>query len=134
MTNQAMKSAASDASADGAALSADPVETERRRKRKEKVVSAQIYAWSSVFAGLARWEIAGRYVVKNPLFLATPTQAMVSIGKMIANGELAYHTWVSAQEFLIGFSMAVVAGVLIGLAIATFEKAANTLNPWRSRS
>ena len=86
MTNQTMKSAASDASADGAALSDDPVEAERRRKRKAKAVSAQIYAWSSVFVGLAMWEIAGRYVVKNPLFLATPTQAIVSIGKMIVNG------------------------------------------------
>ena len=136
MANQTIKGAASDASADGAApasdQAADPVEAERQRKRKAKAVTAQIYACCSVFAGLAMWEIAGRYVVKNPLFLATPTQAIGSIGKMIANGELAYHTWVSAQEFLIGFSMAVVAGVLIGLAIAMYEKAANILNPWVS--
>ena len=132
MTNQAMRSAAADASADGAALSTDQIEAERKRKRSAKAVTAQIYAWSSIFAGLAMWEIAGRYIVKNPLFLATPTQAAVSIGKMIANGELAYHSWVSGQEFLIGFTAACIAGVVIGLLMATMEKAAFTLNPWVS--
>ena len=130
MTNQLVKGAAADASADRAALPSESIEKERRRKRTAKAVTAQIYAWASIFTGLLLWEIAGRYVVKNPLFLATPTQAIVSIGKMIANGELAYHSWVSAQEFLIGFIAACVAGVVIGLLMATMEKAAFTLNPW----
>ena len=130
MTNQAIKGAASDAAADAAAPPREHIENIRRRKRTARKVQAQIYAWSSVFIGLAGWEVAGRFFVKNPLFLATPTQAIVSIAKMIANGELAHHAWVSTQEFLIGFIAACVAGILLGLLIATFEKAADTLNPW----
>lgn len=130
MTNQAIKGAAADAAADAAAPPREHIEMMRKRRRTERVVRAQIYAWTSVFTGLLAWELAGRFYVKNPLFLATPTQALVSIGKMIASGELAYHAWVSAQEFLIGFIAACIAGILVGLLIATFEKAADTLNPW----
>ena len=130
MTNQAIEGAAADAAADVAAPPREHMEMMRRRRRTARTVRAQIYAWASVFTGLMAWEIAGRFVVKNPLFLATPTQAIVSIGKMVASGELAHHAWVSAQEFLIGFITACIAGIIIGLLIATFEKAADTLNPW----
>jgi NitT/TauT family transport system permease protein len=86
----------------------------------------------SVLVGLALWEIAGRYLVHNKLFLATPLQALAKIGATLATGELQQDAWVSTQEFLIGFVIASLAGILIGLLIARSQFIADALNPWVS--
>ena len=113
-----------------AVLPSDLIEKERKRKRTSKALKAQFFAWTSVFSGLIIWEIVGRYLVQNALFLATPIQAVGSIVVLVKSGELAHHAWVSGQEFLIGFVIACVTGVILGLLIASFERVANTLNPW----
>ena len=104
----------------------------KRQSRSGRAARAQMTAALSVFIGLALWEIAGRYLVKNTLFLATPLQALGKIGSTLATGELQNHAWVSMQEFLIGFVAASLAGILIGLFIARSEHTANALNPWIS--
>jgi NitT/TauT family transport system permease protein len=86
----------------------------------------------SVFVGLALWEVTGRFFVQNKLFLATPLQALGKIGATLRTGELQHHAWVSTQEFVIGFIIASLAGILIGLVIARTETVANALNPWVS--
>lgn len=96
------------------------------------MAGTQMTAAASVIAGLALWEIAGRFLVQNKLFLATPLQAIEKIGLTIASGELQRHAWISAQEFLIGFVAASVAGILIGLYMARSERTAAALNPWVS--
>lgn len=108
--------------------------TSRRKpdSRTARAARRQLTATLSVFIGLALWEIAGRYFVKNKLFLATPLQALDKIGATLATGELQHHAWVSTQEFLIGFVVASLAGILIGLFIARSERVANALNPWVS--
>jgi len=93
---------------------------------------AQGTAFLSVLTGLALWEVVGRYMVKNKLFLATPLQAIEKIGETILSGELAHHSWVSIQEFMIGFVVACIAGIAIGLFMARSERTANALNPWVS--
>jgi NitT/TauT family transport system permease protein len=105
------------------------------RKRPSKTARAargRITAVLSVFGGLFLWEIAGRYLVQNKLFLATPLQALGKIGATLATGELQHHAWVSTQEFLVGFIIASIAGILFGLVIARSELVANALNPWVS--
>jgi len=112
-----------------------PTQKTARRKRAMRggrAARAQLTALISVLGGLALWEIAGRYLVKNKLFLATPLQALEKMGATIATGELQHHAWVSAQEFLVGFIAASLAGILIGLFIARSETVANALNPWVS--
>jgi NitT/TauT family transport system permease protein len=115
---------------DVAVLPSDLIEKERKRKRTSKALKAQFFTWTSVFSGLIIWEIVGRYLVQNALFLATPIQAVGSIVVLVQSGELQHHAWVSGQEFLIGFVIACVTGVILGLLIASFERVANTLNPW----
>jgi len=68
----------------------------------------------SVAGGLLLWECVARLLIKNPLFLAAPSETMVALVAIIRSGELGLHVWVSAIEFLIGFGIAVVAGIAIG--------------------
>lgn len=125
-----LRGASTEAAGDVAVLPSDLIEKERKRKRASKAFKARVLAWTSVISGLIIWEIIGRYLVQNALFLATPLQAAGSIVVLVKSGELAHHAWVSGQEFLIGFVIACITGVILGLLIASFERVANTLNPW----
>lgn len=101
-------------------------------RRAGRALKTQRTAAVSVFTGLLIWEVVGRYLVENKLFLATPLQALGEIWATLLTGELIHHSWVSAQEFFIGFIAAVIAGIAVGLAIASSPRAADALNPWVS--
>ncbi|MCC6609767.1 MAG: ABC transporter permease [Burkholderiales bacterium] len=79
---------------------------------------------------MAAWELIGRFLVANSLFLATPLQAVEALGNMWIGGELQRHIWSSTQEFVIGFLIGSASGIAIGLAIATSRNAAAIFNPW----
>jgi NitT/TauT family transport system permease protein len=85
-----------------------------------------------VLAGLVLWELVGRFVVKNALFLATPSQTALALGKLWSDGTLQHHAWVSTQEFVLGFALAVLLGIPIGLVTASWRRPAAMLNPWIS--
>ena len=125
-----------EAAQDGTVVSAPPPNpssvSRKRSSQTARVARRRLTAALSVFVGLAVWEITGRYFVQNKLFLATPLQALGKIGATLGTGELQHHAWVSTQEFVIGFVVASLSGILIGLAIARTESVANALNPWIS--
>lgn len=109
--------------------------TAAQRKRKERVrrsVSRAAWTWGSVLAGLGLWQFIGMFVIKNSLFLATPTASIAAIGELWQKGELQRDTIVSFEEFAIGFAIAVAAGILIGLLTASFEPVKLALTPWIS--
>jgi NitT/TauT family transport system permease protein len=85
---------------------------------------------ASVVGGLIFWELLGRFVISNTLFLATPLQALAELWTMAQSGELQIHILVSGQEFLYGFFIASAAGILIGLLIASFRPVNAILSPW----
>jgi NitT/TauT family transport system permease protein len=85
----------------------------------------------SILAGLALWEALSRFVA-NALFLAAPSQIVAAIGKLAATGELGRHMSISGVEFLLGYSIAAVLGIALGLAMASSERARQALQPWVS--
>jgi len=114
---------------------AQPAATpQRRRTRRGKTSLGQRQAltWLSVLIGIALWEFVGSVIVQNSLFLATPWQTMMALWKLAASGVLWHHSWVSLQEFVIGFVMAVAIGIPVGLATASSPRAASLINPWVS--
>jgi NitT/TauT family transport system permease protein len=86
----------------------------------------------SVMGGLLLWEFASRVVVANPLFLASPSQIFVAIIRLAETGELWRHVSVSAGEFAIGYVIASVIGIALGLAMASSVTAKQVLQPWIS--
>jgi NitT/TauT family transport system permease protein len=83
----------------------------------------------SILAGLTLWEIAGR-LTANPLFFVPPSEVAVAFWKLLQSGQLARDSWVSAQEFFIGFGLAVLAGIPLGILIATSRLASAYVEPW----
>ena len=86
----------------------------------------------SVVGGLTLWELISRFVVANALFLAAPSQIAVAIYNLARSGQLWHHVGVSSAEFTLGYVIACVLGIALGLAMAssaTFKQAAQ---PWVS--
>jgi NitT/TauT family transport system permease protein len=86
----------------------------------------------SIATGLALWEVLSRLVVANPLFLAAPSQILGAIVSLAATGELWRHIGVSGLEFLIGYAIASVLGIALGLAMASSPLAKQVTQPWIS--
>jgi NitT/TauT family transport system permease protein len=86
----------------------------------------------SIIFGLALWEMLSRFVVANPLFLAAPSQIFAAVISLAASGELWHHMAVSGLEFLIGYVIACVIGIALGLAMASSAVAKQVCQPWIS--
>lgn len=85
----------------------------------------------SVIGGFLLWEIVARFVGSS-LFLAAPSQIIVAIGELWQSGELAKHAKISAGEFIVGYSVACVAGIVIGMVMAASPGWKQALQPWVS--
>src|ERR1700736_536620 len=77
------------------------------------------------------WEIAGRSG-RWPLILAPISDIWVKFLQLAASGELMRHVLVSVNEFLVGFVIAAVLGVLLGIAIASSDRVRDFVDPWVS--
>ncbi|HEY4072921.1 MAG TPA: ABC transporter permease [Herbaspirillum sp.] len=86
----------------------------------------------SVAGGLALWEIVSRLFVTNPLFLAAPSQIFVALVQLTKSGRLGYDIWVSTVEFVLGYCIAALIGIVLGLTMASSERAKQALQPWVS--
>ena len=86
----------------------------------------------SVAGGLALWELISRYLVANSLFLAAPSQIAVAIHNLARSGQLWHHIGVSSMEFVLGYIIACVIGIVLGLAMAASVTAKQALQPWVS--
>jgi NitT/TauT family transport system permease protein len=86
----------------------------------------------SIVCGLALWEFLSRVVVANPLFLAAPTQIFGAVITLSESGELWHHVAVSGLEFLIGYVIASLLGIALGLAMASSDIAKQACQPWIS--
>jgi NitT/TauT family transport system permease protein len=86
----------------------------------------------SVLGGLALWELISRYLVANALFLAAPSQIVIAVIKLAHSGQLWRDIVVSASEFALGYVIASVLGIALGLAMAWSKTAKQSLQPWVS--
>ena len=86
----------------------------------------------SIAGGLVAWELVGRLVISNSLFLATPTQIAAQIYNLMRSGELFIHMGVSGAEFGIGLIISIILGIALGFLIATNKIASAILGPWIS--
>jgi NitT/TauT family transport system permease protein len=86
----------------------------------------------SVVGGLLLWELVSRFLVANTLFLAAPTQIFAAIVALAKTGELWQHLRISAIEFALGYVIASVLGIVLGLAMAESAVMKRVLQPWIS--
>ncbi len=82
----------------------------------------------SVVAFLATWQIVGSGI--NPILLATPSAVAVSFYRITADGSLA-PAFLRAMEVLaVGFGLAALVGIAVGVLMGRKETAGAVLSPY----
>src|SRR5919205_1463091 len=75
-------------------------------------VRSRAWGLGSIIGGLLLWELVSRFIVGSKLFLAAPSQVVLALIDLAGSGELEKHIYVSGVEFLLGYTVACVLGVL----------------------
>ena len=79
---------------------------------------------------MAVWEILGRWVIHNDLVFAPLSRILLRLFTMTMSGELWKHLAASGTAFGIGYTSAVLIGMLLGFFIATRPRFAFYIEPW----
>jgi len=88
---------------------------------ERRPVPRWIVTLASIAAVLIFWEIAGRQI--NPVFGSYPTAISVAFWELLVSGQLWTALFESLQPFLLGYGLAIVIGVPLGLLIGGFRVA-----------
>ncbi len=78
---------------------------------------------------LALWEIAPRLGLVEAAFLPPLSEVLLTGWKLILNGQLFTHLQASIGRSLVGFFVAVLFAIPLGLAIGWYKNFADTINP-----
>lgn len=75
------------------------------------------------------WELAPRLGLVKPIFTSSPSRILIAGRWLFANG-LWYDIWVSLTEFWLGFGLAVLIGIPLGIGLGWFRRLRATLEPF----
>lgn len=84
----------------------------------------------SIVGGLALWQLVISVFRPNELAVVGPAQIARDAGDLFSAGTLGTDIGVSLVQLLAGLAIAVVAGVLTGLALGTKRWLASAVGPW----
>ena len=85
-----------------------------------------------MIAFLLFWEFSVRSGWVNPLFTSSPTRIFATGFEMFADGSIYPDLWVSAQEFVLGYGLAVIVGVPLGILMGWYTRLNALLDPFVS--
>ncbi|MBI3226457.1 MAG: ABC transporter permease [Mycolicibacterium cosmeticum] len=83
----------------------------------------------AILAFLAVWETAPRIGLVDKVFLPPFSEVAQTFVELVGNGQLAEHVSASLSRALVGFAIAVVVSIPLGVAIAWYKPVADFLNP-----
>jgi ABC-type nitrate/sulfonate/bicarbonate transport system permease component len=70
-------------------------------------------AWLAWAGFLVLWQVVGS--ILNPIYLSTPTAVAAAAWRLIASGDLQAATLISVRSLIIGFLLALAAGIPVGI-------------------
>jgi NitT/TauT family transport system permease protein len=89
---------------------------ERRERPLQNSIRRHAPFWTSIFAGLALWEIAGRSTSKA--FMVPFSETLVRLWQLVTGGQFIAQLIDSSILFVTGFVLALVVGMPLGLLLA----------------
>jgi NitT/TauT family transport system permease protein len=102
------------------------------RRRTSAALRARAISTTAVVVFMLAWEGVVRFGVVNPLFTSSPTRIVKEFIRMLSEGVLAKDIRVSGTEFLMGYSLAIVVGILVGIAMGWYRDVSAALQPFVS--
>ena len=104
---------------------ADIADTDKQASQPEPAERRPLPRWAitltSIVCALILWEIFGRRV--NPIFGSYPSAIAVAFWDLARSGQLTEALYQSLRPFLLGYALAIVVGVPLGLFIGGFRTA-----------
>jgi ABC-type nitrate/sulfonate/bicarbonate transport system permease component len=73
----------------------------------------------SVVGGLIAWQIIAVNEWINPLFFPKLTVVADRMEELARSGDLQNHIWATLSTFLLGLTLAVLFGMIVGIALAS---------------
>ncbi len=84
----------------------------------------------SIAAVLILWEYLSASGAVNPLVLPSPLTIAGTFERMVANGGMFVDIWVSTARIIVGFTVAFLLAIPLGLLSGSNQVARNLLRPW----
>jgi ABC-type nitrate/sulfonate/bicarbonate transport system permease component len=100
--------------------------TTSRWRRNENFVLGTI----SVIAFLIFWELSAVLGWANPLFTSSPSRILAAGYEMFRDGSIWPDLAVSAQEFVLGYGLAIIVGVPLGILMGWYSRLNAVLDPF----
>lgn len=123
---------------EGESLAGSPAEAVRLvvplhpRRRTSQALRARVISTTAVVVFMVAWESIVRFGVVNPLFTSSPSRIVVTFLGMLREGVLAKDIRVSGTEFVIGYSLAILVGIVVGIAMGWYRDVSAALQPFVS--
>ncbi len=76
------------------------------------------------------WEYAGTSGLINPLFISAPSKILRAAVGMVQQGDIWNDQYVSGTEFVIGFAIAIVIGIPLGMLLGWYRTVYYLLDPF----
>jgi len=100
--------------------------TASRWKRNENFVLGTM----SVIGFLIFWELSVAFGWANPLFTSAPSRIIAAGYEMFRDGSIWADLAVSAEEFVLGYGLAVIIGVPLGILMGWYSRLNAVLDPF----
>jgi ABC-type nitrate/sulfonate/bicarbonate transport system permease component len=92
-----------------------------------------LYRWLIRISGpvlvLTAWELSARFGSADPIILPAPTAIAVTFSDMLLSGELAWHAANSITRLVIGYLLAALGGITLGLLVGWFRVVSDFFTP-----
>ena len=90
---------------------------------------ATLLGASGIIGLLIVWQLAGHMMTEN-LFISSPVEVLQAAKEQISSGQLIEDTFVSLSEIFVGFALAVVVAVPLGLVMGRYRLVEYALDPF----
>jgi NitT/TauT family transport system permease protein len=98
-------------------------------KRSNHILEATLPALTVVLV-IALWEALVRFHGIAPIFLPAPSSIAVYLWRMIVDGTMEYNLGITLLRILVGFALAAVAGILLGVLMGMSRLVARVADIW----
>ncbi len=85
---------------------------------------------SGMLLFLLAWEYVGTSGLVNPLFVSAPSKIVKAASVMVQQGDIWNDLYVSGSEFAIGFLIAIVIGIPLGMLLGWYRTVYYLLDPF----
>ena len=79
---------------------------------------------------LVPWEIAARTGLVKDILVSSPSSIAIAFREEFQQGQIWTHMWASFKVFAVGFALASVLGILLGLVAGWYRRARLVAVPW----